>query len=186
MSRYHSEIVQLYATALFDHAVKNDILDRLSKEIDTLLPILHNSPEMIESISAPIYLKHQQNSLIAKISKNLELPKELINLLYLLAQNQKLELVKDILEVFQELFIEQSGKKIVTVILSKQLEQEERIKLKDSLEQILSAKIILNYKIDPKILGGIIIRLDDKMMDASLATELNHLNKNVRKKIALI
>lgn len=186
MSKYHSETVKLYAAALFDYALESGSLNSLAKEIESLDSILANNSEIVENISAPIYLKQQQDSLISKISEALKLSSPLTNLLKILAENQKLGLIVDILQVFQALFLKRSGKKIVTVTLAHPLNEKENEKLQVLLEEKLLTKVIMECEINPKILGGVIVKVDGKMLDASLLTKLKHLDKDVEKEIALM
>ena len=58
--------------------------------------------------------------------------------------------------------------------------------IKANLEKKFSSKIELSFKIDPKILGGIIIKIDGKMIDASLVSKFIHLSNIVEKRIALL
>ena len=57
---------------------------------------------------------------------------------------------------------------------------------KEKLEEILDSKVELSFKLAPKILGGIIIKIDNKMFDASLASKFNYLTNAVQEQIALL
>ena len=186
MAKYYTDIVKLYAEAFFDYALSENILKRISKEVEKLHTVFIANPQLLENISAPIYSAAEQKALLEDIVKSLSLSEEMSNLLGVLAQNKRLIKLMDILEFFNSKLIEHSGSKIVEAIVSQELSKKERDSLKEKLEAALSSKIELSLKIDQEILGGVIIKIDNKMLDASLANKFNHLSDIVESKIALL
>ena len=186
MTQYYTEIVKLYATALFDYADEKNILDKLSQEVNAFEVLLEEDANIIKNIAAPVYSEKEQRLLINNIAKVLALSKEMVNFLLLLGKNTRLSLLVEIFKFFQELIIKRSGSKIVEVTLFEALNAVQQKEIKANLEKKFSSKIELSFKIDPKILGGIIIKIDGKMIDASLVSKFIHLSNIVEKRIALL
>jgi len=90
--QYYTDTVKLYATALFDYALANKMLDKISKETTKLQSVFLE----IEAVAAPIYSGAEQIKLLQDISQSLKLSKEMGNLLNLLAKNKRLHLLEEI------------------------------------------------------------------------------------------
>jgi F-type H+-transporting ATPase subunit delta len=186
MMQYCTDIVKIYAIALFDYAIEKKIIDSIAKEVLTLQAILLQDITLLENISAPIYSEVEQIQLLQDVINNLSLSKEMANLLYLLAKNKRLHSLMDILGIFNMHLSEYSGNKIVEATISYEFSKKEQDLFKTNLENHLSSKIELSYKIDPKILGGMIIKIDNKMLDASLRNKFTNLSNIIESKIALL
>lgn len=186
MTKYCTDIIKIYATAFFDYAKESGLLELSFNEVLKLQEILQTNTTLLEIISAPIYSYKEQMDLIEDITKSLSLSKELLNLLGILAENRRLYALSDILEKFNILLIEHSGNKIVEATINHEMYKEDQIIFKENLEKQLSLKIELSYKIDPSILGGVIIKMDNRMLDASLKTKFSNLISNIEREIALL
>lgn len=182
MFEYFNSSVDLYAKSLFNFAKQNNLLDKFKKEIAKLKACLDD--KLIELISAPIYSEQEKQQILQKLAQQLELSKNLTNFLKLMSKNNKLHLVKKILDDFECIAIEDQGFKIVEVTVADNLSEPEQKAIKQRLEKILLSKIEISFKIDPAIIGGIIIRLDNKMLDTSVASRLFNLNEMINNKIA--
>lgn len=186
VTEYCTDVVKLYAKALFDYAVSQDILIEIAKEVAKLQSNILEDPMLIQTIAAPIYSEQEQHQLLLELAQTLHLSKEIANLLKMLAKNKRLNLLIDIFKNFNILLSEHSGNKIVEVTVSQKLLSKEQNKIQKRLEEMLSSKIELLFKIEPKILGGMIIKVDNKMLDASLRSKFAYLTNAVKKKIALL
>ncbi len=186
MSKYCTSIEMLYSTAFFSYVVEHNMLELIAKEVNSLEEVIANNPEIIEEVAAPIYSDQEQIQLLNDIIKTLKLSKEFSNFIKLLAANQRLTLLSSILRNFKVIYSEYLGHKIVEVTVSQKLQEKDRSKLVQKLEETLAAKLELSIKEDPKILGGMIVKFNNKMLDASLESKFIYLTDAVKKKIALL
>ncbi len=186
MSKYCTSVEMLYSTAFFSYAVEHNMLESIAAEVIKLEEVILSNPTIIEEVAAPIYSDQEQKQLLNDISKTLKLSKEFSNFLGILAVNQRLTLLSDILRNFKVIYSEYLGNKIVEVTVSQELQTQDKTKLVKKLEEILASKLQLSFKEDPKILGGMIIKFNNKMLDASLESKFIYLTDAVKKKIALL
>lgn len=186
MSKYFTNKVELYSLALFNFAntgnLSSNFLDKLLK----LKNFIDENSSIVEKISAPIFSKKEQDQLILKLVEAIKLPKEMLNFLRVLIQNNKFTLLPLIIEHFQLLMTKQSGSKIIEIILSDQVSDLEQKKIRHALEKIFSTNIELSFEEDKEILAGIIVKTENKMFDASLKTKFTNLTESVRRKVALL
>lgn len=101
------------------------------------------------------------------------------NLARLLMHRQRFESLPDILEVFRDLVLEARGIAIADVVTAVELNDSERAAISRGLEQIIGRQIELRPRVDPSIIGGIVARVGDQLIDASVTTKLRQLRSTL-------
>ena len=140
----------------------------------------------IKNISAPIYSKNEQHKILSAAINVLNLSLETVNFIYLLAKNKRLSLLNQIVNHLKILFSENIGNKLIEVTTSNTTSTSEQKIIQEQLEEIFSCKVKLYFKKDKEIYGGLIIKCNNQMFDASLKTKFINLTNNVTKEIALL
>ncbi|MGB4192123.1 MAG: ATP synthase F1 subunit delta [Rickettsiales bacterium] len=186
VTQYFTHTVKLYSSSLFTYAIENNLVSKILEDIEKIENNLLSDESLIKSIAAPIFSEDEQHQIISSITAKLKLVPETINFIDLLAKNKRLKLLKNILDLFKILAIESSGTKIVDVTLSENLSSAKQDAVKLQLENILASNLIINFKQDPAIISGIIVKFNNKMLDASLKTKFTNLTNAMAKEIALL
>jgi len=186
VAQYFTSIVKLYSTSLFNYALENKILDKISKDFAKLAEIFSANPSVLKKAAAPIYSEIDQQQIMQKEISALKCAKETINFISTLAKNKRLALLDKITDHFNLLYKSHLGKKNVEVISSYVMSEKEILELQKKLEKIYAAEIDLVMKIDPNIIGGLVIKHDNKMYDGSLKTKFENLTHKVYEEIALL
>ncbi len=113
--------------------------------------------------------------------KEEEIKPVLDNFIKVLAQNNDLKKIDDIIKEFSNIWDQKEGKIKVEIISARPLDENTLNLIKDYLSQKTKAKTFdIQHKIDKKILGGVIIKLKDKILDASLTNYLNRLKQHIQ------
>ncbi len=186
MTKYFTNIVKLYSTAFFEYVAKNNNIVNASKDFLKLKDVFAQGSSILESIAAPVYSQQEQIQLLSAVLNKIEVSLDMVNFIQVLLVNKRLELFPLIADYFNLLAHEYSVEKLVEVTLSHQVSSAEKEKIKQELEGALSSKIEVLFKEDKKILAGTIVKIDNKMFDASLRTKFTNLTDSVTKKIALL
>lgn len=186
MVQYFTSAIKLYSSSLFNYALEKNILESISKDVSNLSSLFVQNPDLLKIVSAPIYSDSQQHQILISAVNSLNCSQEIINFILLLAKNKRLSLLDKILQHFDCICKDYSGKKIIEVISSYAMPEEETLELKTKLDKIFSAQVELSLKEDPEILGGLIIKLKNQMFDASLKTKFEKLTSAVTEEIALL
>ena len=183
MNQYFTSIINLYAEALFDYAVANKELNILVDQVAKLKSLINQDRSLVHTISAPIYSRDEQKQLLKKIVNASNLSQNVENLLNILAKNGKLHLLEEILDNFEIITNEYKGYKLVEVIIAQDILQKEQEVIKQQLEKILASKIQISYTLNPEILGGIIIKIDNQMLNSSLANKFSYLQEAINSRM---
>lgn len=186
MAKHFINAVKLYSVAFFEFASENKKTSKLDKDFSKLKEVLARDPSILESISAPVYSKQEQQQLLSVVTDKLKISTEMINFIHVLLENKRLKLFPLIADHFDVLMHEASGTKLVEVTLNEEASSVEQKTIKKQLEDIFSSRLDLSFKKDEEILAGIIVKTENKMFDASLRTKFTNLTDSVTKKMALL
>ena len=101
------------------------------------------------------------------------------NFLHLLAENKRLELLPAILALYQQLQLAQLNKVAIEITSSKPLTEAQHLALQKTLEQKHRGPVDLTYHIDSNLLGGLVLRCGDKVIDGSIKSQLHQLSQSI-------
>jgi F-type H+-transporting ATPase subunit delta len=102
-----------------------------------------------------------------------------LNLFYLLMSRGRLEMLADILDEYQRLLYKDRGIERAEVLTAIPLADKERDKVVDTLEKIAGKKLLVDARVDTGLVGGIVARIEGKLLDGSTRSKLNALKKEM-------
>ncbi len=167
-----------YAQAVFDIAKNTNTLDKWLNDLNTINGLLGNQ-SVVALLEDPNLKEEDQRRVITDSLKTSNVQPVAINLLYMLAQRQRMALLPRIVESFQELYNKEKGIMVADVTSAVHLDEAHQQRVKAELSKITGKTIELRVHEDPKILGGLITRIGDELIDASVATRLASLGQRL-------
>jgi len=167
------------AKGLFDAAEKNGKLVKWLSELRLLADLLKDPAlaGMIGKTDLPFEAKQQ-----ALKDRGVELSTEMENLLSVLIEKGKLGAVDSVAIEYQRLMDQYhgiEGSQVASVITVNPLDDATRLELGKRLSKMAGRPVVIDSKVDPDILGGVIIRIGDKLIDGSIRTKLQTLSKEL-------
>ncbi|KAL6177776.1 hypothetical protein ACLB2K_049298 [Fragaria x ananassa] len=171
-----------YAYALYISAVKTDSLDKVESEILDFIQYIKNTPELSQFTKNPTVPARSRVKAMAEISSQFEHSETTKNFLAVLAEHGGLNHVEAIAKKFVELTMAHKGIVEVNVTSVIPLPAEEEKELKETMQEILGQgkTVKLEQKIDPGILGGIVVEYQQKMVDMSIKTRARQMERYLR------
>lgn len=168
-----------YAQAIFDIATEQKALDKWLTDLRAIATTL-GSPQAVAALEDPSVTDETQRRVIDDlVPKNLNNPLAL-NLLYILVDRHRLGLLQGILASFQEMYNKAKGIVIADVVSAVPLDEAHQREVASQLSRITGGKTVqLRVRHDPTILGGLIARIGDELIDASVATRLASLGERL-------
>jgi len=167
-----------YAKAFYALAKEQNLLDVLKTDIQRVAEVCSQSIEFIELLESPVVKTSKKIFLITKIFST-EVNQLTINFLTLITRNKREAEIPGICRNFIDLVRKDQNIKTASVITATEIGNELTSKIKLMIEKELQVTIELSSKINPNIIGGLILRVDDKQYDSSIATQL----KKVKEKL---
>ncbi|WOO86944.1 ATP synthase F1 subunit delta [Mollicutes bacterium LVI A0039] len=167
-----------YAQPLFSLCVEKGITHEMLYEIKNLSSI--DDKEIINFLRYPIISKQDKKEMLDALGEA-GLRQEFLNLLKLLIDFDDFHLLSDIRQAYTELYQEKYGVEIVKVIFAKEPTSERLDKVRELLEAQLGPDkfVVVQRRIDPSIIGGVVIEYDGKVMDNSVKRHLKQLINNL-------
>ena len=164
-----------YASALFDLASEAGTVSAVESDLDTLANALAESAELREVTTNPELSRKAQGSAIAGVAAHLGLGELSKNFLGVLAQNRRLGHLGDIIRAFRAIAAAQRGEVTAEVTSAHALTDAQLDALKTKLTAREGRTVKLHSKVDPDLLGGLVVTIGSKRIDGSIRTRLNSL-----------
>lgn len=165
-------IAARYASALFDIADERHVLDQVATDLETLKSLLNGNAELIGALRNPTFNSAQQGRAIAEIGKAAQLSQIVLSFLGVLAKNRRLFAIESIADAFLADLARRRGQMTVDFTSAQPLTDDQSVRLTEKLNQTLVAKVRINAKVDPSLLGGLVVKIGSKLIDSSIRTKL--------------
>jgi len=171
------EIARVYADALFEVAEENEKLDEIHDQLGEFADALAGNRDLQVFFFSPYFSSAEKREGIAKAISGAE--PELVNFLELLAEKHRMPVVFRIRQRFDELWTKAKKRLEVTVTSAVELDKSVVDKVGEEIERQTDRKVDLSNEVDPDILGGLVLRVGNMVLDASLRSKLDKLRKEV-------
>ncbi len=169
-------IARPYAKAAFNFAVENNVIDQWSSSLTFLAEVVQH-----ENIYQLVIGSSKPEQLIESLQTICEgyIDQSVKNLLMVMAENDRVLLLPDVSELFLE-FV-QTYQKVadVDVISAQDLSEQDKLSLSSKLEQRLDRKVNLNCSIDNSLIGGVIVKAGDLVIDNSVRSRLDRMSESL-------
>ncbi|KAK9488235.1 OSCP/delta subunit of ATPase [Lipomyces starkeyi] len=168
-----------YASALYTAAAKNSSLDATSKALTYLKTLLDKDADVSGILSNPALSASDKKIVVETLSKSVSVP-TVANLLAVLAENNRLGLLSEVIEKFNTLMSAYKGEVEATITSAAPLDSKilSRIESAISKSHFVGAgkKLKVSNKVNPDILGGLIVEVGDRTVDLSVSSKISRLN----------
>ena len=168
-----------YSTALFD-SVKNEELDALLKDAQSLSETMADSQELSSLLKSPLTKNELKSSILLKIIQGLPSEKILSGLDNTLKKNKRLNLFENVLSDFQDVLFEKRGYQKAKVTTSHAINDEIKNSIQDLLHNQYGSKINLEFHVNNSLLGGMTVVIGSKMIDLSILNQVSKFTNNVK------
>ena len=164
-----------YAAAVFKRAKETKSSEKWSKTLAFLASILSDQ-SLAVFVNNPKVSNEQLSGLMLDVSEG-QVDTEGANFLKLLVQNRRLNLVPHIAKIFEEYKAEDEGYLDVDVYVAYQFSKEAKQDFASKLAKRLGKKVNMNVTVDKSLIGGVLVRAGDKVIDGSIKGQLQHMQK---------
>lgn len=170
-----SGVAGRYATALFELALEQGAIDPVAADLDLFNQALDASPDLTRLVKSPVFSAEEQTKALAAVLEKLGIDGIAGNFLLLTAKNRRLFAVPDMIRGFRNLLARHRGETSATVTAAAKLTEAQITALKQALTAALGKNVMLEERVDPSLLGGLVVKVGSRMIDSSLRTRLNSL-----------
>lgn len=168
-----SGVAARYASALFDLAREGNSIDAVAADLDRFDSLIQASPDLQRLIRNPIFTAEEQAGAIGALIGRAGITGLVGNFIRLVASNRRLFALPDMIRAFRELVADARGIVRAQVTLAEPPSDRALNDIKAALRDVAKAEVNLDVKIDPSLIGGLIVKMGSRMVDASVRTKLN-------------
>jgi F-type H+-transporting ATPase subunit delta len=162
-----------YATALFELARDQKSVDSIKADLDRFEAMLADSADLRRLVRSPVFSAGEQSKALGAVLDQAEISGISANFLKVLTANRRLFAVTDVIRAFRALVARFKGEATADVTVAETFNDKNLDALKAALKTVTGKDVALNVKVDPSIIGGLVVKLGSRMVDSSLRTKLN-------------
>jgi F-type H+-transporting ATPase subunit delta len=162
-----------YATALFDLAQEANAIDAVKADLDRFDALIAESPDLTRLVRSPVFSAAEQLQALSAVLARVGIGGIAANFLKLVTSNRRLFAARDMIRGFRELVARHKGEAVAEVRVAEKLKDDHVEALRAALKSVSGKDVDLDIKVDPAIIGGLVVKLGSRMVDTSLRTKLN-------------
>jgi F-type H+-transporting ATPase subunit delta len=172
-----------YAIALFELALEERMLDPVKADLDRFDALVAESADLRRLVRSPVFSADEQLKALSAVLDKVGISGLAANFVRVITTNRRLFAVRDIVRDFRKLVARHKGEATAEVTLAEMPNDAHLNAIKDALKAVTRKDVQVDVKVDPTIIGGLIVKLGSRMVDSSLRTKLNSL-KAVMKEVS--
>ena len=162
-----------YATALFELARDERSIDTVKSDLDRFEAMLADSADLKRLVRSPVFSADMQARALSAVLDQAGISGISAKFLKVLTSNRRLFAVTEVIRAFRALVAKFRGEATAEVTVAETLNDRNLDALKVALKSVTGKDVALNVKVDPSIIGGLVVKLGSRMVDSSLRTKLN-------------
>ncbi len=171
------EIAQVYSRALFEIGQEQDKLDELREELSQFADALEENRDLAVFFFSPYFSSQEKKDGLGRVLEDAD--ESLVNFLEMLVENHRMPAIFRINRQYEALWQEENKLLPVHITSAIELDDETVAHIGDTIGKQTGQRVDISRRVDPEILGGIILRVGNSILDASIRSRLNRLRKHV-------
>ncbi len=164
-----------YASALFDLADAEKALDAVAEDLSVLGLMIDESDDLRRLLRSPVISRQEQGNALLAVMEKAGMNQLTQNFTGVIAQNRRLFALQDMIGAYQAILAAYRGETTAEVVSAKELTDAQKTALSDALKKAVGTNVSVDAKVDPGLLGGLIVKVGSQMVDSSLNTKLQQL-----------
>jgi F-type H+-transporting ATPase subunit delta len=166
------DLARRYAAALFELAEDAGILDAVASDLRTLQSMIDDSADLRLLIRSPVISRDEQGEVMTALAEKADLDDLTRRFVGVVARNRRLFVLPGIIRAFLAQLAAHRGETTAEVVAARKLTEKQAERLGASLKRAVGTDVAMNVRVDPGLLGGLIVRVGSRMIDSSLRTKL--------------
>ena len=175
-----SGLAARYTSALYDLADESNTIDAVAADLDGLHTLIEDSDDFARFIKSPVLGREDQINGIAAVSAKAGLTDISQKFLSLVASNRRLFALPAMIRAFNDILATRRGQLTADVTAATELSDAQSQSLAASLKAAVGTTVSVTTKVDPSILGGLIVHVGSRMVDSSLKSKLQRLKLSMK------
>jgi F-type H+-transporting ATPase subunit delta len=168
-----SGVAGRYATALFDLARDANSIDAVKADLERFDALVAESADLARLVRSPVFSADEQLNALSTVLQRAGIGGLAAQFLKLVTKNRRLFAVQDMVRGFGNLVARHRGEVTAEVTVAEAIRDDHVAALRNALKAVSGKEVDLKIKVEPAIIGGLVVKLGSRMIDSSLRTKLN-------------
>ena len=174
-------VSKTYGDALFAVAMEENRMDEFFEAVKVVADILRTNDEFCKLMNHPKITKEEKVKIVEEAFLN-NVPKEIVGIMTLMISKGRVNEMLSVFDYFIELVKEEKKIGRADVVTAVELSAEQKAKVEQKLLDTTKYETFeMNYSVDSSLIGGMVIRIGDRVVDSSIKTKLFELTRELRK-----
>ena len=174
-------LAKRYAKALLTLGREDGNYEAYGTELDQFVAFWEDTPEFADAASNPLYAKENRKVIVSEVVDKMGLSPVFKSLLDLMIEKNRLGIISEVRSFYQKLLDELANLSRAKVTSATPLSEEAVESIKASLEKATASSVIVEVVVDPELIGGVVARVGDLVLDGSVRTQLASIKENLIK-----
>jgi F-type H+-transporting ATPase subunit delta len=175
-----SGVAERYATALYELADETKTLDAVAQDLRRLKDMIEASADLRRFLRSPLIGRQAQTKAMHAILEAAAAGDVARRFVGVVGQNRRLFVLPAMIDAFLRQIAARRGEVTVLVASAKPLADQQSRALTEALRRTVGQKINIEAKVDPELIGGLVVRVGSRMVDTSIKTKLQKLRRALR------
>ncbi|MGE3247669.1 MAG: F0F1 ATP synthase subunit delta, partial [Beijerinckiaceae bacterium] len=170
-----------YASALYDLAREQNAVDTVREDMKSFAGLIQSSTDLQRLVESPVFTADEQLKALSAILDKAKLGGLSANFLKLVASKRRLFAIGKMIADFNALVDHDRGVARAEVTVAEPLSEAHMKTLREALKDVSGGQSVeVDVKVDPEIIGGIVVKIGSRMIDSSLKTKLNSIRSRMK------
>ena len=175
-----STVSKRYAKAMLEAAVKQRNFSTVLEELERFSDMFETTPVLRTLFANPAVSADAKLRVLKELSSRSKFQELTFNLLRLIIQRDRLNLLEQVIVSAEQQFLEKQGIMVVEVITAQRLLPQEENSLAEKIQQFTGKKVQLENRLDPTLIGGVVTRIGTTLYDGSIQAQLEQLRAKIQ------
>lgn len=176
-------LAKRYAKALSSLSIEEDRLEKVVKNLSSFISLFEESSELREALLNPVFSIDERKKVLKSILDHLKVDHVTENFLLVLLENKRLEHVWLVDKIFKRLIDRHLNRIQVEVLSAHPIEKSVSKRLGQTFETLTNKEATMQFQVDPKLIGGMVLKIGSLVFDSSIANQLDTLALSFRREL---
>lgn len=174
-------IAKRYAKALFNLAEQDKAIEQYGQELDQFVRLLGELPNLADGIENPLYPAAVRKSLFATVAENAGMTPIVRSFITLLVEKKRVQHIGEMADYYHKLIDEHANVARAQLRAATALSEEVVGGIAKSLEKMTGKKVVIEFKEDPSLIGGVVAQIGDLVLDGSVKRQLLNFKETLKR-----
>ncbi len=168
-----------YATSLFEVGRELNKIDDFHSQLEFIEKVFNSEKKLLQILEHPRISRGEKRTVVEELFKK-ELTEEVLNFLFIIIDKRREASLMDMIKEYNMLFKEYKGILDIEAVTAVSMKDTSIEKLKLVLKDKFNKEINLSNSVDPSIIGGVLLKMDSKVIDSTLQSQLKEMETLIR------